>query len=323
MSRLLRQREWGVFGLLTVTLLLVGVVNHAFLGADNLEHILVGAVPTVIVGCALTFVILLGEIDISVGSLLGLLATVLGLLTSPTHGGLPVALGVLLTLLLGGVVGLVNGLLVTLGRMPSIIVTLGTLTVLHGINLFLMNGHWITDLPPGLRFLGMGRVLGIPLSVLVAAVVAVLAALLARETPLGRRIYATGSNPDAARLAGLSTARLKLFAFTLTGLLTGVATVVSVPQLSVIEPGIGQGFELLVVTCVVVGGTSIRGGQGTIWGTVLSALLLGTVRPMLLFLRLGVTATYWERAIQGLFILLAVLADHAAQARARRQGAQL
>ena len=116
---------------------------------------------------------------------------------------------------------------------------------------------------------------------------ALLAIGLARETPLGRRIYAAGSNPEAARLTGLSLPRLKLFVFTLTGFLTAVAAVVSVPRLSVIESGIGQGFELLVVTCVVVGGTSISGGRGTVIGSVLAALLLGLVRPMLIFLRLG------------------------------------
>ncbi len=139
--------------------------------------------------------------------------------------------------------------------------------------------------------------------------------LLARETPLGRRIYATGSNLHAAHLAGLKTHRVKLFVFTFTGFLTAVATLVSVPRLSVIESGVGRGFELLVVTAVVVGGTSINGGRGSIAGSLLAVLLLGTVGTALIFLRLGESATYWERAIQGAFILLAVLADHLARRR--------
>jgi ribose/xylose/arabinose/galactoside ABC-type transport system permease subunit len=112
---------------------------------------------------------------------------------------------------------------------------------------------------------------------------------------------------------GLPVRRLKLLAFTLTGLLTAVATIVSVPRLSVIESGIGRGFELLVVTGVVVGGTSIRGGRGALIGSVLAVVMLGMVRTLLIFLRLGETATYWERTIQGAFILLAVLADHYAR----------
>lgn len=317
LARLTRQREAGVLGLLVLTLLSVGAVNHAFLAPDNLRDILVASVPTVIVACGLTFVVILGEIDISMGSLLGLLATVMGQLTSPTHAGLPVGVGLVVTLALGAGVGLVNGLLVAYGRMPSIIVTLGMLTVLQGINLTLINGKYITDLPPALRFFGIGRLLGIPVSIWTAIVVVALALFLARQMPLGRRLYAAGSNPEAARLAGLNVQQLKVFVFTLTGFLTAVATIVSIPRLGIIQSGIGQGFELLVVTCVVVGGTSISGGRGTVVGSALAALLLGVVSPMLIFLRLGVSATYWERAIQGAFILGAVLIDHAT----RRRGA--
>ena len=314
------RREWGVLGLLLLTLLAVGLVNPAFVAPGNLRDMLVSAAPTVIVACGLTFVIILGEIDISVGAQLGLLAALLGQLTSPTHAHWPVGAAVGLTLLLGAALGLTNGLLVTVGRMPSIIVTLGMLTVLHGVQLTLLNGSEITDMPPGLRALGLGAFLAVPYSVWVALAVTLLAIGLARETPLGRRIYAAGSNPEAARLTGLSLPRLKLFVFTLTGFLTAVATVVSVPRLSVIEPGLGQGFELLVVTCVVVGGTSISGGRGTVLGSVLAALLLGLVRPMLVFLRLGESAAFWERAIQGAFILAAVLADHLGRGPARRSG---
>ena len=308
--RFARQREWGVLGLLLLTLLAVGLVNPAFVAPGNLRDMLVSAAPTIIVACGLTFVLVLGEIDISVGAQLGLLATVMGLLTSPTHAHWPVSISIGLTLLLGTALGLTNGLLVTVGRMPSIIVTLGMLTVLHGVTLTLLNGLEITDMPPGLRALGLGTFLTVPFSVWTALAVTLLAIGLARETPLGRRLYAAGSNPEAARLTGLSLPRLKLFVFTLTGFLSAVAAVVSVPRLSVVESGIGQGFELLVVTCVVVGGTSLSGGRGTIPGSVLAALLLGLVRPMLVFLRLGESAAYWERAIQGAFILAAVLADH-------------
>jgi len=309
-ARLTWRREWGVLGLLLLTLLAVGLINPAFVAPGNLRDILVSAAPTVIVACGLTFVIVLGEIDISVGAQMGLLAAVLGQLTSPTHAHWPIGAGVGLTLLLGTGLGLTNGLLVTVGRMPSIIVTLGMLTVLHGVQLTLLNGQEITDMPPGLRALGLGTFLTVPFSVWTALAVTLLAMGLARETPLGRCLYAAGSNPEAARLTGLSLTRLKLFVFTLTGFLTAVATIVSVPRLSVIESGVGQGFELLVVTCVVVGGTSISGGRGTVLGSVLAALLLGLVRPMLIFLRLGESSAYWERAIQGAFILAAVLADH-------------
>ncbi len=315
LHNLARQREYGLLVLLALTVAAVTAINPSFLSATNVRDMLVQCVPGAIVGCGLTFVILTGEIDISVGSLMGLLAASVGLFTTPEHLGLPVAVGVVLTVLLGGAVGFINGFLVTVGRVPSIIVTLGMLTALRGTTELLMGGRWITGLPAGLRFLGVGTMDGMRVSLWAAAFVIVIAILLARETPLGRRIYAAGSNPQAARLAGLSLTRLKLFVFTLTGLLVGVATVVSVPQLSTIESGIGVGLELFVVTAVVVGGASISGGKGTIVGTLLGVLLLGIVRTVLIFLNLGERMVYWERAIQGAFILVAVLVDHFARRR--------
>ncbi|MEA3188573.1 MAG: rhamnose transport system permease protein [Chthoniobacter sp.] len=317
LTLLARRREYAVALALALTIAVAGIVNPAFLAAGNLRDILVQVVPAAIVGCGLTFVIVTGEIDISVGSSMGLLAAVLGQLCSPLHAGLPVWVAVVLTLLAGTLIGLVNGLLVTVARVPSIIVTLGMLTALRGATEMLMAGKWITDLPSALRFLGTGSVLGMRVSLWMAALVIVTSILFARNTALGRRVYAVGSNPHAAHLAGLSVGRIKIFVFTLTGFLVGVATLVSVPQLSVIESGIGIGLELLVVTCVVVGGTSISGGKGTIIGTILGVGLLGIVRTVLIFLNLGERSVYWERAIQGGFILAAVLADNFAQKNKR------
>src|SRR5690606_18571688 len=142
---------------------------------------------------------------------------------------------------------------------------------------------WITNLPAELRFFGTGSFLHVPMPILVAVVVAAAGWVVATRTAVGRRIYAAGSNPSAARLAGLKVERLKLLAFTLSGTLTAIATLVSVPKLSTIDGGIGVGIELLVITCVVVGGTSITGGKGTIIGTLLGVLLMGMIRNALIF----------------------------------------
>lgn len=319
-GRLARQREYGVLALLALTVITVALVNPSFLSAGNLRDMLVNCAPAVIVACGLTLVIVTREIDISVGSLMGLTAAVVGILTSTQALGWPVPIGVVLALLLGAGVGLLNGLLVTLGRVPSIIVTLGMLTALRGVTEVVMGGEWITHLPPALRYLGTGAWWGIPICLWTAVGVILLTDGLARWTPLGRRIYAVGSNPHSAALVGISLRRTRMFAFTYAGLLTGVATLVSVPRLSVIESGIGVGFELLVVTCVVVGGTSISGGRGSVFGSVLGALLMGIVSTVLIFLRLGEMSTYWERAIQGGFILAAVLVDYVARQRGAREG---
>src|SRR5262249_11247913 len=152
---------------------------------------------------------------------------------------------------------------------PSIIVTLGMLTAMRGLTDLMMNGEWIQNMPDSLLNIGKGSVAGVPISVITAALVLGLFFILTLRTPFGRRVYAVGSNPKSAVLAGISQTKIKVAAFAITGLLTALATIVSVTQLSVIQSGLGVNFELLVVTCVVVGGTSISGGRGTIAGTLL------------------------------------------------------
>jgi ribose/xylose/arabinose/galactoside ABC-type transport system permease subunit len=317
-ARLLRRREAGVLALVALTVLVVAWYRPDSLAGDNVRNMLERCAPGVIVACGLTLVIVTGEIDISVGSLMGLLAAVVGICTSTQRMGMPVAAGVAITLAAGAGVGLVNGLLVTVGRVPSIIVTLGMLTALRGVTELAMGGKWIEALPADLRFFGTGAAAGVPVSVWTAVIVVAATAYLTYQTALGRRIYAVGSSPRAARMAGLSERRIKVFVFTLTGLLVAVATLVSATQLDKIEQGVGKGFELFAVTAVVVGGTAISGGRGTIWGSILGVALLVIVRPALVFLPLGQDTTYWERAIQGGLILVAVLADHFARRRSGR-----
>ncbi len=315
MLSFIRTREVAVAGLILLTIIIVSCVNGDFFSGQNARDILISAAPGMIVACGLTLIIVMGEIDISMGALMGLCAAVLGKLVSADHAALPVWAASLLVLALGAGIGLINGLLVTVGKVPSIIATLGMLTALIGVSDLVMAGSTIGNFPDTLRSFAIGQVGPIPVPVFVAALCIVACIVLTRYTPLGRRMYAVGSNPHAARLAGLPVQRLKLFAFVLTGALTALATLISAPQLDVIEAGFGRQFELLVVTAVVVGGTSISGGMGTIIGSALGVILLSLVRTVLIFLQLGVSATYWERAIQGGFIIAAVLADHVGRKR--------
>lgn len=308
MSRVWQDARWScAVGLvLAVTAIAVCLANPQFASVENARDLLVQIAPVVIVGCGMTVVVMVGEIDISVGSVFGVLAAVMGLASSPQHWGVSAPEVVLMTVAVGAMAGLVNGLLVTVGRVPSIVATLGMLTIVRGVTELSLGGNWITDLPPAIRAIGTERIAGLPWSVWVAAFVVVVSVAVMRWTTIGVKVRAVGGNADAAKLARVSVTKVKLFAFVILGLLTGVAAVVSVPQQSVIEAGIGNGFELVVVTAVVVGGTSIRGGVGGIVGTVLAAILLGSIRTGLVFLKLGEMATFWERAIQGMFILAAV-----------------
>lgn len=317
--RLLQQREYGLLLLIGVVTAIVTVVDPGFLTTGNLKDILVRSAPTAIVACGVMLVVVTAEIDISVGSLMALLAALLGLMISRNEWQLSMWVGVPAVLLTGTAIGFLTGVLVTMGRVPSIIVTLGLLTALRGGTTLLMRGENIDGLPDSLQALAKTGMWGVPLGVWTAAAVLLTTGVIIRHTPLGRRLFALGSSTYAARMTGLSEARLKLFAFAYTGFLTALATVVDVPRLPKIETGIGNGFELLVVTCVVVGGVSISGGRGRLSGVVLAVILLTMVRPVLTFLDVGEAGEKWTKAIQGLFILLAVISDTVVSRRPAEQ----
>ena len=306
---LLKSRTAGLACFTTLILVWMSLWNPTFLAWSNLRDIAVAAAPVCIISCGLMLVLVLGEIDISVGSMMGVLAAAMGAMASASRWHLPPGVAMVGTLILGVFIGAINGWLVAYLKVPSIMVTLGMLTALRGVTEVIMGGQWITDLPPELRSLGTGSWLGIPICLWVTAAVVLISLWLIHRSTLGRRIYAIGSHPKAARLAGLPIARTQCLVFAWTGFLTAVATLVSVPQLSVVDAGIGVGMELLVVTCVVVGGTAVSGGIGNLSGVLLGALLMTMISTVLIFMKLGENATYWSRAIQGLFILGAILLE--------------
>ena len=310
--RLLEQREYGLMLLISVTLGIVLFVDASFFDAENLRDILVRCAPTAIVSCGVMLVVVTGEIDISVGSLTGLLAAVMGVLMSQDELGIATWIGIPATLCLGAILGAITGAMVAFGRVPSIIATLGLLTALRGITTLVMGGENIDALPIGLSSAAKYGFAGLPISIWAAALVIAATTYLIYNHPLGTRLYAVGSDIHSAKMIGLSEKRLKMFAFTYVGLLTAVATVVDVPRLPKIESGIGVGFELTVVTCVVVGGVSISGGRGSIWGVLLAVLLMTMIRPVLTFLEIGSAGEKWSKAIQGAFIILAVVTDRLA-----------
>ena len=314
---LLGRREFGLFLLIVSVGAVVTWVDPEFLSRGNLRDILVRSAPTAIVSCGVMLVVVTGEIDISVGSLMGLLAAIMGLLVSASEWNWPLWLGLPVTVLMGTLVGAFTGLLVTVGRVPSIIATLGLLTALRGATTLIMGGENIDGLPEQLGTAAKYGMAGIPLSLWVAGVVILFTAVLMNHTSLGRQLFALGSNGYSAKMVGLSSNRLKLFAFAYVGLLTAVATIVDVPRLPKIEAGIGNGFELLVVTCVVVGGVSVSGGRGTLVGVLLAVVLLTMIRPVLTFLDIGEAGEKWTKAIQGAFIIVAVIADSLASGRSR------
>jgi rhamnose transport system ATP-binding protein len=319
MAKIFRQREAGLLMLIAMTVVLAGTADSVFLSPSVWKDILVRAAPTAIVCCGVMLVVVCGEIDISSGSLMAMLAAVLGLTISEDHAQFPLWPGVSMIPVLGAAIGLITGCIVTFGKVPSIIATLGLMTALRGCTMLMMGGQNITGLPDQLSVLAKRGPLGFPAGIWIAGFMVLFTDYLIRGTPLGLRIYALGSSPQAARTAGISGVRIRLFVFAWTGFLVGLATLAEVPRLPKIESGIGVEFELLVVTCVVVGGVSVSGGKGNLAGVMLAVLLMTMLRPVLTFLDIGEAAEKWTKAIQGLFILLAVTADTLLNATSRRR----
>jgi rhamnose transport system permease protein len=305
------RRDLGLVGVLLALIAAVGAKNGGFLSIANFSDIGIATAPIIVIALGLAVVVIAGEIDVSTGSLFGLLIAVFGVLTSKSQYAMSPTLAAVVVLFLGAAAGLLNGILVGFGKVPSIIVTLGTMTAWRGTTEFLLHGEWITDLPPSVRELGALRPLGVPIAVLGGAAVFAAVALVCAKTPFGIRLRATGSNANAATLAGVSVVATRITAFVFSGIAVAIAALLALPQLAVIDSGLGVGMELVAVTAVVLGGVSIRGGSGRPSGVLLAAILLGMIRTMLVFLKLGPTAVYWERAIFGVLILAAVFLDPA------------
>lgn len=309
LKRTVRHRASGLVSLILIVTIGVGCVDSSFVSWANWKDILVRCAPTAIVACGVMTVILTGEIDISTGSLMALLAAVMGIIMSSDHLGWSPWVGIPITILTGASVGAITGLLVTWGNVPSIIVTLGWLASFRGLTTLIMHGGNIGSLPDWLVDGTKRGYVGIPLSIWVTLVVVSATWFILHKLPLGWRIKAVGSSRQSAEILGLNTRAIRFFTFVYTGILTACATLIEVPRLPRIEAGIGVGFELLVVTCVVVGGVSISGGRGNLCAVVLAVLLMTLIRPMLTFLNIGDEAEKWTRAIQGCFILVAVVLD--------------
>lgn len=295
--------------------LLLAVRAPAFYQPGHLLDVLLALVPALVVAVGTTLVILTGEIDISVGSVFGVCSVVAGTLAV---SGAPLWAVMLCTPLAGAVLGAVNGLLVARLLLPSIVVTLATLVAWRDALRWATEGTWVQGLPANFQWLGLSQS-GYPVAAIgIAAAVVGAAAWTLRHVRAGRAVYATGSNAEAARLAGIDVRAVRLWTFTIAGACTGLGALLNAARFSQVPANTGLGLEMQVIAAVVVGGTAITGGRGTVAGTLLGMLLLGTMVPALTFL--GASA-YWERALQGAIILTAVAAD-AVRAR-RHEGAGL
>jgi rhamnose transport system ATP-binding protein len=303
-------REVGLAAMLLLLCVAVAAKAPTFRELSNYSDLLVNNAYMLIAAAGMTLVIVTAGIDISVGSILAVAATSAG---AAAAAGWPVAAVIGVALLVGAVLGALNSLLVTTARVPPIIATLATLTVFRNVLIHFTHGRWI-NLPPAFREFGQSAPLHVPVAIWFAAVALIAAALLARFTVLGRSIYAVGSNEQAAAHMGIPVRRVHGWVYILMGLFAGLAAFVFASRWSAIQTNAGNGFEMVVITAVVVGGTNVFGGSGTILGSALGVLLLGVITAALTPLHIEPS---WERAFQGGLILFAVVVD---ALRTRRGG---
>jgi ribose transport system permease protein len=301
-------QEIVLIAVIAVLWVALAFATPAFLTEGSMVPLFVAMAPTALIGIGMTVIIITGGIDVSVASIVLVCAVVVA--KAMVDGGVSLPVAVLLSVVLGGLLGLVNGVLIAYGRVHAIIITFGTANLFKFLGLQIFGGTTVDNIPGTLSFFGRGdsgRTLGVPHSFLIMLVIAALAWYYLRHTASGRHLYAIGNDADAARLAGVKVQRRVLSAYVLTGLLTGLAACFVIARgTSTLAPNVGAGLELAAIAAVVIGGTSIMGGRGSVLGTVLGALLVQTVAS-------GVTQLGWRSQLSNLFvgilILIAVGAD--------------
>ncbi len=288
------------FGLLLFALVLL---RPGFFAVANLRDMLLANVPVLVVAIGMTLVILLGQIDVSIGAQFAICAVTAGTLAK---SGWPMPLVVVATMFVGAALGSLNGALVAHLKLPSIVVTLASMVVLRDTIRWTTGGAWVQNLPPNFQWFGFGQHYGEWIILCIAALVFAGFAWAMRNLGAGRAVYATGSDAEAARLAGINAREVVFAVFVCMGALTGLGALLDAIRFSDVQSNAGVGLELKAIAAVVVGGTSIQGGRGSLLGTLLGVAILGTIGPALTFL--GINA-FWEQAMQGTIILAAVVMD--------------
>lgn len=302
-----RIREFGIVAVLALLVLVTASIESRFLNLSNIQFILVDTTVFALLALGETMVVLTRNVDLSIGSVLGLSAFLSADLFGH-HQGIPIALVFLAGLAIGAACGFVNGFLTVVGRIPSLVVTLAMLYIIRGVDVLAVGGGQVvaSSLPNSFVAIPKKTLAGIPILAVVVAVVIAVGAYYLRSFRSGRELYAIGSNPDAARLAGIPSGRRVFTAFVVSGGIAGIAGVLYAARYGTIDSTAGSGYELQVIAAVVVGGVAIFGGSGSVVGAALGALLLNTILSALYVL--GVSP-FWNQAIAGALLLGAIALD--------------
>jgi rhamnose transport system permease protein len=317
-GRVFKARETGILIALILVILVATVRNPSFLfSSDGFRDLLLTPSLLMLVAVGQAIVIITRNVDLSVGSILGLTAYLTGRLFIDVPG-IPLIVVFLAGVGFGAFLGLINGALVAFAKVPALVITLGTLYIYRGINVAWTGSDRInaSDLPADFRGLGTGQLIGIPILTIIAAIVLVVAAWYLRNLRSGREFYAIGSDPAAAHLYGLPVTRRVLVAFLVSGALSGLAGVLYAARYGTVSSGAGTGWELQAIGAAVIGGVAISGGVGTVWGAAIGAYLLLTINRALPILGIE---DFWQRAVVGVLIIGAIVLDRVLALRQSRK----
>ena len=290
---------------LVILFVVIACLNSSFIDPGNLKNLLRQVSINALISFGMTFVILTGGIDLSVGSILALSSALMG---SFIVGGMDPILAIVVACLIGAALGAVNGLVITYGRVAPFIATLATMTIFRGLTLVYTNGNPISGLTEDEAFLefGQGYFMELPVPAIMMLIMFGLLYFILHKTPLGRKTYAVGGNEKVSFIAGIKINRIKIFAYTIAGMLCGMAGAILTSRLNSAQPTAGTGYELDAIAAVVLGGTSLSGGKGRIVGTLIGALIIGTLNNGLNILNVS---SFYQQVVKGIVILLAVLMD--------------
>ena len=296
--------KYGIFIALIVICIMLSIATPYFFTAQNIIIVLRQVSINGILAIGVTFVIIAGGIDLSLGSVLALTGVVAASFAHP--GTYALVVPVMLGILTGVIIGAINGLTITLGKVAPFIVTLGMMTIARGLALVWSDGRPVTNLSPAFNYIGGGDLLHIPVPILLFVLVIIVSAVILNYTRIGRYIYAVGGNENAARASGIRVSGVKLFAYIMCSGLAGLAGIILASRITTGQPNAGIAYELDAIAAVVIGGTSLLGGRGSIAGTVIGVLIIGVINNGLDLLNV---TSYYQQIIKGVIIVGAVLLD--------------
>ncbi|HHX22396.1 MAG: ABC transporter permease [Tepidanaerobacteraceae bacterium] len=300
--------KYIIYFVLLFLIVALSLMSPYFLTPSNISNVLRQISTTSIVALGMTFVIIAGGIDLSVGNVVALCGVVSASFAHP--GEYPLIVSILISMAIGLIIGLANGFIIAKAKIVPFIVTLGTFQICRGLAMTYTGGRPVGNISSEYKFIGQGLAWGIPVPILIFAFLTIVSAIILHKTKIGRYIYAVGGNELAARLSGINIFKIKLFVYSYIGLLTGISAIVLTARVSSGAPNAAQGYELDAISACVIGGTSMSGGRGSIWGTIVGALIIGVVNNGLDLLNVS---SYTQSVVKGIIIITALLLDKLGQ----------